>query len=99
MHTNPSIFPSPHTFNPERWLDKSDVSAHLQRQQAFVTFGKGQRMCAGRDLASAEVTMGMAILIRRLKIEIEQGMRGMSVEGLLKWRDHFGVFYPGKFID
>lgn len=53
-------------------------------------------MCAGRDLAYAELTIGMAILIRRLKMELEEGQREMSMEKLLEWRDHFGLSYEGR---
>ena len=40
---DPSIFPSPHEFKPERWL--APDSEKLDRY--FVAFGKGTRMCQG----------------------------------------------------
>jgi cytochrome P450 len=44
MHGDPTIFPSPDTFRPSRWLDP--VSArHLEKY--LVPFGKGPRQCVG----------------------------------------------------
>ena len=41
VHYNPDIFPNPHTFRPERWLDRADLDNWL------VAFSKGPRMCLG----------------------------------------------------
>jgi cytochrome P450 len=38
---NPSIFPDPKTFLPERWIK------HPELERYFVPFGKGSRSCAG----------------------------------------------------
>ena len=40
---DPTLFPSPHTFRPERWL-AADTRA---MDHAFVPFGRGSRMCSG----------------------------------------------------
>ncbi|RHZ57051.1 hypothetical protein CDV55_101664 [Aspergillus turcosus] len=56
---NPSIFPQPKLFRPERWLD----NPRLDRYQ--VAFCKGSRMCLGVNLAYAEMTLMLASLFRR----------------------------------
>ncbi|KAL8963878.1 MAG: hypothetical protein Q9183_004881, partial [Haloplaca sp. 2 TL-2023] len=43
MHSNPSLFPSPLTFDPDRWLQPD--SAQLRKY--LVPFGKGSRVCLG----------------------------------------------------
>lgn len=42
-HYNPSIFPNPAEFCPERWLQPS--SKDLEKY--LVPFGSGSRMCIG----------------------------------------------------
>ena len=41
MNMNPTIFPEPHDFLPERWIDNPKLDKHL------MTFSKGARMCVG----------------------------------------------------
>lgn len=43
MHENPDLFPSPRTFDPERWLQPD--SARLRKY--VVPFSKGSRQCLG----------------------------------------------------
>jgi cytochrome P450 len=43
MHTEPSIFPSPFQFLPDRWLDEYDPLM----DRHFVPFSKGSRNCIG----------------------------------------------------
>ena len=35
VHTNPEIFPDPHTFNPERWVENPRLDKYL------LSFSKG----------------------------------------------------------
>lgn len=60
MHDNPSIFPSPRSFNPERWLQSDSDSAHLKKY--LVPFSKGSRQCVGMQLAYCELYLIMAAL-------------------------------------
>ncbi|OAG05222.1 putative P450 monooxygenase, partial [Paraphaeosphaeria sporulosa] len=67
MHLDPSAFPSPHTFDPSRWLTSSDSSedeiVELKRRKAYlVPFSKGTRACAGMWLAYAELYVMLGAL-------------------------------------
>lgn len=42
---NPTIFPSPSTFRPDRWLKGTKYNRELERY--LVNFGKGSRSCLG----------------------------------------------------
>ena len=42
MNMNPTNFPEPHDFLPERWIDNPRLDKHL------MTFSKGARMCVGQ---------------------------------------------------
>ena len=63
IHDNTSIFPSPRTFRPERWLPLETEGARLQKY--FVAFSRGSRQCLGMHLGSAELHLGLAGVFRR----------------------------------
>ncbi|KAL8858235.1 MAG: hypothetical protein Q9178_005247 [Gyalolechia marmorata] len=54
---NETLFPNPHTFDPERWMPFEETKT----LQAYIfVFGKGSRICAGRELAYTELYMALA---------------------------------------
>ncbi|KAJ4361505.1 hypothetical protein N0V95_001842 [Ascochyta clinopodiicola] len=61
VHLNPSLFPSPEEFRPERWLEPG--AERLKKY--LVNFSRGSRICIGRDLAKAEIVYTLALLVRR----------------------------------
>lgn len=46
VHYDPTIFPNPHAFVPDRWL-REDGSYNVAMEQHLVAFSKGQRSCIG----------------------------------------------------
>ena len=78
MHTDPSVYPHPFTFAPERWL--GDIPPNMMRN--FVPFARGtsrdrcvaallsdmhatgSRNCLGQNLAQAELSLAIAVLFR-----------------------------------
>ncbi|BAE64654.1 cytochrome P450 [Aspergillus flavus] len=65
VHLNPELFPDPHEFRPERWLDQ-DGQLHRGLDKYILSFSRGSRQCIGINLAYSELYMGIGILIRRL---------------------------------
>ncbi|CBF82038.1 protein CYP58C1 [Aspergillus nidulans FGSC A4] len=58
VHMDPSIFPHPASFNPNRWIEASKRGEKLDR---FITaFGKGSRQCIGINLGYAELYFALA---------------------------------------
>lgn len=47
-------YPNPHTFNPDRFLDKN------QPDPAPITFGFGKRSCPGSRLAQASIFLAIS---------------------------------------
>ncbi|PKY00826.1 cytochrome P450 [Aspergillus campestris IBT 28561] len=68
VHMDPTVFPSPETFRPERWIEATDKGERLNRY--LVPFTKGPRICVGLNLAYAELYQVFATLIRRFDLEI-----------------------------
>ncbi|KAG8623285.1 hypothetical protein KVT40_008261 [Elsinoe batatas] len=56
LHHNPSVFPDPYSFEPERWLESS--SGQLEKMNRdLIPFSLGSRQCIARNLAMAELNM------------------------------------------
>ncbi|KAL4866190.1 hypothetical protein BDV12DRAFT_187600 [Aspergillus spectabilis] len=63
---DPTVFPSPFTYNPDRWLsgDKSKLHA------AFYPFSHGPRACIGRNISYFEQVLAVATIARLFDDEI-----------------------------
>jgi cytochrome P450 len=71
IHHDPTIFPSPYEFNPERFLSDPRLDKYL------VSFSKGTRQCVGINLAYGELYTTLACLFRRYGgPENEEGPEG-----------------------
>ena len=68
IHNNPSIYPDPFTFRPERWLPLHTEGQRLQKY--LLSFGKGTRQCVGMELGKAEIIMTLANVFRRFGNEM-----------------------------
>ena len=81
QHRNPLIFPSPDTFNPDRWLPSqpsdqpqqhSVIAPHTGKPltRYLVPFGRGPRACLGQNFAMAELFLDLGIVFRRCEFEL-----------------------------
>ncbi|KAI4204461.1 MAG: hypothetical protein LQ350_001218 [Teloschistes chrysophthalmus] len=61
LHTDPTVFPSPHTFSPERWFPPNH---NPEMDKYYVPFTKGSRSCLGVNLAYAELYLTTAMVFR-----------------------------------
>ena len=79
MHYNPSIFPEPQDFNPERWLQPNGGSKQMEKY--FVAFGRGTRNCLGYNLGLAELYLGLDGIFTKFDMELyETGLRDVELE-------------------
>lgn len=63
VHRDPTHWPEPLVFKPERWLDEA---ATAQRHKyAYFPFGGGPRQCIGEHFAWAEGVLLLAVLAKR----------------------------------
>lgn len=69
MHRDDSIFPSPDTFLPERWLESNASPEELAlMSQHMMPFGTGTRVCGGQNLAQIVMRMVVAAVVRNFDI-------------------------------
>lgn len=89
MHTDETIFPKPHSFIPERWLDSSPDQLR-QMEKAYAPFGRGVRACLGVELAKEELTLMAGNLFLRFDFDLfETTARDVSI-----LHDYFAPFGP-----
>lgn len=55
---DPSIFPNPESFDPERWIRAAEKGERLDR--FIVSFTKGSRQCLGIKYVPVEFLVGVA---------------------------------------
>ena len=48
VHTDPDLFPEPHKFKPDRFLDQDGI---FQNDEHVIPFSIGKRYCLGQSLA------------------------------------------------
>lgn len=63
IHQDPSIYPEPTVFRPERFLDGNDPGGY-----GWLPFGGGVRRCPGASLAQLEMRVLLATILRRVDL-------------------------------
>ncbi|KAF4540590.1 Cytochrome p450 [Lasiodiplodia theobromae] len=88
IHLDPELFPQPLKFLPERWLE-GGVNEHSRKY--VVPFSKGSRACIGIHLATAELFLAVASVVRRLDLALFETSPS-DVE--ITWDGFAGGFRP-----
>jgi len=69
MHRDASLFPSPDTFLPDRWLETPQNRDELLRMtQHLMPFGTGSRICGGQNFAQVMLKVAVATIVRNFDI-------------------------------
>lgn len=95
MHRDPTIFPSPETFLPDRWLETADNAEQLTlMSQYMMPFGVGTRMCGGQNLAQIMIRVVLTSVVRNFNIVAppETNEKSMDI------RDAFVGSFSSLFI-
>ncbi|GBB92031.1 hypothetical protein RclHR1_19550003 [Rhizophagus clarus] len=66
IHHGEDYWEEPNKFNPERWL----VEDFEPKDNSFIMFGGGLRICPGRKLAMIELVCLIALLFRKYEINL-----------------------------
>lgn len=74
FHTDPTYWPRPSEFLPERWLpspsppDTQSENLHPSEKEAWRPFGRGPRVCIGKELALTELKLVLALTAREFDV-------------------------------
>uniref|UniRef100_A0A914MPH5 Cytochrome P450 n=1 Tax=Meloidogyne incognita TaxID=6306 RepID=A0A914MPH5_MELIC len=71
VHLDPSLFPQPEVFRPERFLDSE---GNYKGSELIKPFGVGKRICLGDSLAKMEIYLVLAALLQNFHFEISDGV-------------------------
>ncbi|KAI1484476.1 putative flavonoid 3-hydroxylase [Biscogniauxia mediterranea] len=75
---DPSIYPKPNEFRPERWLSTNPDIQHMNRY--FLPFSRGSRMCPGINLAMAQLHIALALVFRRDDLQLFDTVRERDID-------------------
>nr|XP_012143061.1 PREDICTED: probable cytochrome P450 6a13 isoform X1 [Megachile rotundata]XP_012143062.1 PREDICTED: probable cytochrome P450 6a13 isoform X2 [Megachile rotundata] len=67
IHKDPSIYPKPDVFDPERFNDDVAASRH---PMAYMPFGDGPRNCIGARFAVYQTKVGIIQMLNNYKVEV-----------------------------
>ena len=70
MHHDPTYFPEPLAFRPERF----EGDANAAPRGAYLPFGAGPRVCLGQNLAMMEMMVIAAMLLQGFELQVPDGM-------------------------
>ncbi|XP_036354371.1 cytochrome P450 2J6-like, partial [Octopus sinensis] len=76
-HSDPNYWDKPEEFRPERWIDENN---ELKKNEAFLPFGSGPRMCSGMSLANTEAFLAFTNILQKFQLE-KPYETPMTVEG------------------
>ncbi|MEV7151458.1 cytochrome P450 [Streptomyces sp. NPDC093084] len=65
LHHDPSWFPDPERFDPDRWLPGRPTAS---QRRATIPFSAGNRKCLGDEFAMAEITLALATIAGRRRL-------------------------------
>jgi len=66
VHTSKESFEDPEQFKPERWLD-----SETNKNNAWIPFGSGSRICVGNNFSILEQKIFLSVLLQKMKWEFK----------------------------
>ncbi|KZV73583.1 cytochrome P450 [Peniophora sp. CONT] len=94
MLRDPSVYDSPDTFKPERFIEREGKVAEPNPRLCF--FGFGRRICPGRELADVSVWIETAVILATLSITKAHDAAGKEITPSPRWMDGT-VVHPESF--
>ena len=89
---DPAVYPYPDEFRPERWLESPSIASDVNvMRDMILVWGKGQRICMGKPIATMELKIGTAAIMKRYSVELGSD----TVNDDMEMRDHFVLTAKG----
>ncbi|XP_063165675.1 cytochrome P450 2U1 [Candoia aspera] len=78
MHRDPNKWENPNDFHPARFLDEN---GQLFKNETFIPFGIGKRVCMGEQLAKMELFLMFVSLLQSFTFLYPAGLKKPSMKG------------------
>ncbi|MFI8186165.1 cytochrome P450 [Actinacidiphila glaucinigra] len=85
LHRDPRVYTDPKMFDPDRW--EPERRRHLPRE-AYVPFGSGTRKCIGDAFASTQITITLATILPRWRLQLVPGRAPHPATAAMPYPDH-----------
>eukprot|EP00948_MAST-09A_sp_MAST-9A-sp1_P002969 g2969.t1 len=95
-HHDPTIFPEPERFHPDRWLNATGEK-RKQMERGFFPFGKGPHACSGKWLALMEIPTLVALFFREYDVTLLPSKPGEEVKEC--WENVVAMVNPIRPFD
>ena len=82
LHRDPDFWPEPEEFKPERFLTAPYGQAN---QYAYIPFGAGLRMCAGRNFAMLEIALTFIMILQKFHFRLPDNFVSRYDFGVTLW--------------
>ena len=77
MHRHPKYWDDPEAFQPERWINVSQLEVE-RRRFAFIPFSTGGRNCIGQRFATMEVHLIIAAVVRAFSLQVAPSQKDVE---------------------
>ncbi|OJA12679.1 hypothetical protein AZE42_10985 [Rhizopogon vesiculosus] len=65
---DPDVFPEPHTFKPQRWIDDQ---GRLREDIKFFVYGFGRRVCPGQHVANRSIFINSLLILWAFQLTLD----------------------------
>ncbi|WP_326566656.1 cytochrome P450 [Amycolatopsis rhabdoformis] len=76
LQRDPTIFPDPLRFNPDRWLGDAPTD---RMRRAFMPYGLGNRQCIGDAFSGVQMKITIAGIVAARRLDLPAGFRPKTV--------------------
>lgn len=89
LHRDPSIWPDPLRFDPDRFLPENVKNRH---PFSFLPFSSGLRSCMGKKFAMLESKLAVAEILRKFSIKSVESHSTMKKFSAVSLKSVGGIF-------
>jgi cytochrome P450 len=68
IHRHRDFWDDPERFDPDRFSPENSAGRH---RFAFFPFSGGPRICLGKELSMVEMTLALAMVVRRFRLQVD----------------------------
>ena len=90
VHRDPAVYDQPEEYNPERFLEGTEIRIEGDSQYQLIPFGSGRRNCAGLPMAQLVIPLVVAHLLHSVDFALPEGQDPKDMD----MSESFGLAAP-----